>query len=72
MGNRIKTDIRLTQVVSDEITEVVDRLGISKNAFYAVSIALGLGVAKSFLMGNRESLHKLFSDVLNKLLLDNK
>jgi hypothetical protein len=68
MDNRIKTDIRLTPVISDEITEVVKRLGISKNAFYALSIALGLGAAKAFLMGDRSSLLKISSDIFSKLM----
>jgi hypothetical protein len=68
MDNRVKTDIRLTQVVLDEINQVVDRLGISKNAFYAVSIAMGLGAAKTFLMGEKSSWYKISSDIFQKLL----
>jgi hypothetical protein len=68
MDDRIKTDIRLTPVVLNDINQVVDRLGISKNAFYAVSIAMGLGAAKAFLMGEKSSWYEISFDIFKKLL----
>lgn len=67
MNDRVKTDIRLTSEIMDEIDIVVKRLGISKNAFYALSISLGVALAKVFIMGDCRGSYQLFFDTFTKL-----
>jgi len=55
MLDRVKTDIRLSSFLSKKVGDVCSILGISKNAFYTLSISLSLVVLSPIL---RETLRK--------------
>jgi len=58
MDDRVKTDIRLTEFLGEEVRELSSLLGISKNAFYTISISLMVAIAQTFLDRKRGILPK--------------
>lgn len=68
VDNRLKTDVRLTETVLKDVEFISRHLGISKNAFYVVSISLGVAIAKVIILGDKRDLYQISVGIFDSLV----
>lgn len=67
MSERIKTDIRMSELLHEQVNSICTTLGITRNAYYNLAIAMSLDSLPEILKKRIEKSHSFYETAVDNL-----